>query len=219
MIVQVLFKIEEEQKELKEPIPKLQRKKSLKKKKRNNLNNKIARQLTPIDGYEASFSFTKYYNDKRVDCSWKLLFIYFTMLILINIILNIIETVRYSGSPCKLKGIDNTFIYVNQTLYIFCKIGILSLIYQEFTHTLPTKSKLPLIHTTLFSSIFPVLSMPLYVHDFIECIPRSHVFDLEQSITILSFLDWCLIAIFSIVIILNVCLKITLQRRTWKTLK
>lgn len=47
-------------------------------------------------GYASGLNIRKYYKDKRIDFGWKLLFSYYTILILCNIILNLIELIHYS---------------------------------------------------------------------------------------------------------------------------
>ncbi|KAM3141773.1 hypothetical protein pb186bvf_006095 [Paramecium bursaria] len=162
----------------------------------------IPKQKIRKNRYRSSFDLKRYYRDGRIDLSWKLLFSYFTLLIICNIILNIIELIRYQYSLCRLYNIDNTVIFVNQIFYIFGKIGIISLLYQEFTHTLPTQSKIPLLHPVLFNAIFPVVSMPLYVFDFIKCEQRS-LFTLRQSIETIKLLDYFLFIIVFLVIVMN----------------
>ncbi|CAD8136939.1 unnamed protein product [Paramecium octaurelia] len=219
-----LFQIQEENKQT-EPRQvdkqKQQKKKFKKKKKKKQLTRELTQISLPIPEikYQQNMNFKYYYRDQRIDCSWKLLFSYFTIIILSNITLHTIEIVRYSQSVCKLKGIDNLFIYANQLFYILGKIGLLSLNYQEFTNTLPTKSKIPLLNSVIFSSIFVVLSMPLYVFDFVLCQPRSRLITLQESLQILNFFDWGVISVLGVIILMHSCLKISMKKKTWKTLK
>ncbi|CAK88346.1 unnamed protein product (macronuclear) [Paramecium tetraurelia] len=221
---QFLFQIQEENKQT-EPRQvdkqKQQKKKFKKKKKKKQLTRELTQVSLPIPEmkYQQNMNFKYYYRDQRIDCSWKLLFSYFTIIILSNITLHTIEMVRYSQSVCKLEGIDNLFIYANQLFYILGKIGLLSLNYQEFTNTLPTKSKIPLFNSVIFSSIFVVLSMPLYVFDFVLCQPRSRLITLQESLQILNFFDWGVISVLGVVILMHSCLKISMKKKTWKTLK
>ncbi|CAK89216.1 unnamed protein product (macronuclear) [Paramecium tetraurelia] len=184
-------------------------KKRSKKKKKKQQQTSDFHQYFSIKGLE----------DPRVDCNWKLLFSYFTLIILSNIILQTLEVIRYSQSICKLEGLDNLFVYLNQLLYVFGKIGILSLNYQEFTNTSSTKPKIPLLNSTLFSSIFIVLQLPLYVFDFVLCQSRSDLFTLNQSLFLLNCLDWFIISVMSVIILLHSIIKITLKPKTWKKLK
>ncbi|CAD8141405.1 unnamed protein product [Paramecium pentaurelia] len=219
-----LFQIQEENKQT-EPRQvdkqKQQKKKFKKKKKKKQLSRELTQSSLPIPEikYQQNMNFKFYFKDQRIDCSWKLLFSYFTIIILSNITLQTIEIIRYSQSVCKLMGIDNMFVYANQLFYILGKIGLLSLNYQEFTNTLPTKSKIPLFNAVIFSSIFVVLSMPLYVFDFVLCQPRNRLITLQESLHILRFFDWGVISVLAIIIIMHSCLKITMKKKTWKTLK
>ncbi|CAD8059138.1 unnamed protein product [Paramecium sonneborni] len=222
---QFLFQIQEENKQT-EPIQidkqKQQKKKfKKKKKKKQKTSNQLTQSSLPLHEikYQQNMNFKYYFRDQRIDCSWKLLFTYFTIIIFSNIILQTIEIIRYSQSVCKLEGIENIFIYANQLFYILGKIGLLSLNYQEFTNTLPTKSKIPLFNLVIFSSIFVVLSMPLYVFDFVLCQPRNKFITLQESLQILNYFDWGMISVLSIIILMHSCLKIQMKKRTWKTLK
>ncbi|CAK58621.1 unnamed protein product (macronuclear) [Paramecium tetraurelia] len=221
----ILFQILEEKNKQAEQIQvdkqKQQKKKLKKKKKKKQLSRQQTQTSLPIPEikYQQNINFKYYYGDKRIDCSWKLLFSYFTIIILSNITLQTIEIIRYSESVCKLKGMENVFIYANQLFYILGKIGLLSLNYQEFTNTLPNKSKIPLFNSVVFSSVFVVLSMPLYVFDFVSCQPRSKLITLQESLQILNFFDWGMIAVLAIIIIMHSCLKISLKKKTWKKLK
>lgn len=61
--------------------------------------------------------------------------------------------------------------------------------------------------------------MPLYVFDFHECEARSSIFTLEESLNILGFIDWCMISVAILTIILYSCVKISLEKTKWKTIK
>ncbi|CAD8085302.1 unnamed protein product [Paramecium primaurelia] len=94
------------------------KKKSKKKKKKKQQSNN-SHQLYSIQGleYQQNMNITLYFRDPRIDCNWKLLFSYFTLIILSNVILQTMEVIRYSSSICKLEGLDNLFVYLNQLLY------------------------------------------------------------------------------------------------------
>lgn len=78
---------------------------------------------------------------------------------------------------------------------------------------------MPLFNTVMFSSIFIVLAMPLYVFDFVQCLPRNTLFTLNDSLSILNFIDWGIIGILVILFIFHFILKISLKKKTWKKLK
>ncbi|CAD8094239.1 unnamed protein product [Paramecium sonneborni] len=218
-----LYEFEEQNQELslKRSNQQKQQKKKCKKKKKKQHNTLNSHQFFhfPHLEYQQNMNIVLYFRDPRIDCNWKLLFSYFALIISSNLILQTLEVTRYSFSDCKLQGLDNVFVYLNQLLYLFGKIGILSLNYQEFTNTSSTKSNIPLLNNSLFSSIFTVLSMPLYVYDFILCQPRNKLFTLNSSLLILNYLDWFIISIMAIVIILHSIIKISIKKKTWKRLK
>ncbi|CAD8119456.1 unnamed protein product [Paramecium sonneborni] len=161
--------------------------------------------------YYSSLNISQYYTDKSIDCRWKLLFTYYIIIIGTNITLNLIELIRYQQSFCKLEGLDHTLIYINQIAYIACKVGILNIIYQEFTNTLPIKVKVPLLNSVVFSCIFPILSMPLYIFDFVECEYRIKIFTLDQSLKLLNLIDWLILSILILIIIIQSCFQIQIS--------
>ncbi|CAD8104968.1 unnamed protein product [Paramecium sonneborni] len=161
--------------------------------------------------YYSSVNISEYFNDKSIDCRWKLLFTYYIIIIGTNITLNLIELIRYQQSFCKLYGLDHSLIYINQIAYIACKVGILNIIYQEFTNTLPIKVKVPLLNTVVFSCIFPILSMPLYIFDFVQCEYRIKIFTLDQSLKILNLIDWLILSILILIIVIQTCCKIQIS--------
>ncbi|CAK59568.1 unnamed protein product (macronuclear) [Paramecium tetraurelia] len=176
-------------------------------KQRTQKWNKFEQQLV----YYSSINISQYYVDKSIDCRWKLLFTYYIIIIGTNITLNLIELIRYQQSFCRLQGLDHSLIYINQIAYIACKVGILNIIYQEFTNTLPIKVKVPLLNQVVFSCIFPILSMPLYIFDFVQCQYRIKIFTLDQSLKLLNLIDWLILSLFILIIIIQSCCRIQIS--------
>ncbi|CAD8091032.1 unnamed protein product [Paramecium primaurelia] len=176
-------------------------------KQRTQKKNKFEQQLM----YYSSINISQYYVDKSIDCRWKLLFTYYIIIIGTNITLNLIELIRYQQSFCRLQGLDHSLIYINQIAYIACKVGILNIIYQEFTNTLPIKVKVPLLNQVVFSCIFPILSMPLYIFDFVQCQYRIKIFTLDQSLKLLNLIDWLILSLLILIIIIQSCCRIQIS--------
>ncbi|CAD8089711.1 unnamed protein product [Paramecium primaurelia] len=189
----------------------------------DNLTSKKIKQKTQDQAkydkqlmYYSSINISQYYIDKSIDCQWKLLFTYYIIIIGANIILNLIELIRYQQSFCRLKGLDHSLIYINQIVYMACKIGILNIIYQEFTNTLPIKVKVPLLNQVIFSCIFPILSMPLYIFDFVQCQYRIKIFTIDQSLKLLNLIDCLILSLLFLIILIQSCCMIQISSQVFQ---